>query len=134
MVEERSYSEPLRALSHKLAALGWGAFFIWLGYVLLANVDSGVALLGIGAIIWAGQVARVSFKLNLEGFWAVVGTGFVLGGVWQILGAQLPLFPVLLILAGLAVIVTAFLRRGGSTMWGCCGPSERSKTLSHKTT
>ena len=134
--EGRSDRSALRALAHKLDALGWGLFFIWLGYVLLADVGPGVALLGIGIIIWGGQLARLSFKLSLEGFWAVVGTGFVLGGVWQILETQLPLFPVLLILAGLAVIFTTFLRRGRhSVRWGCCGPSDRSdrsEGLTHK--
>ena len=141
MVEEsvhevRSDRSAVRALAHRLDALGWGLFFIWLGYVLLAGVSPGVALLGIGIIIWGGQLARLSFKLGLEGFWAVVGTGFVLGGVWQILEAQLPLFPVLLILAGLAVILTTLLRRGhGLVKWGCCDPSDRgdrSESLTHK--
>ena len=134
--EERSERSALRALAHRLDALGWGLFFIWLGYVLLADVSPGVALLGIGIIIWGEQLARWIFKLGVEGFWAVVGTGFVLGGMWQILGAQLPLFPVLLVFAGVAVILTTFLRRGHrSTMWGCCDPrdrSERSESLTHK--
>ena len=134
--EERSDRSALRALAHRLNALGWGIFFIWLGYVLLADVAPGVALLGIGIIIWGGQLARLSFKLSLEGFWAVVGTGFVLGGVWQILETQLPLFPVLLVLAGVAVILSTFLRRGHrSAMWGCCDPgdrSDRSESLRHK--
>jgi hypothetical protein len=128
--EKESAGSPL---THRLDALGWGLFFIWLGYVLLANVSSGIALLGIGVIIWGGQLARLSLKLGLEGFWAVVGTGFVLGGVWQILGSQLPLFPVLLILAGLAVIFTAFLRRGHRAgIWSCCASDEPKESLTHK--
>jgi len=135
MVEESIHEKRFggSALTHRLDALGWGLFFIWLGYVLLADVSSGIALLGIGVIIWGGQLARLSFRLGLEVFWAVVGTGFVLGGVWQMLGSQLPLFPVLLILAGLAVIFTTFFRRGHRAgIWSCCAPDEPGESLTHK--
>lgn len=100
-----------RGVAGRLDAVGWGAFFIWIGVALLADVGWGPALLGIGLITLGGQVARWLYRLELEGFWLLVGAGFVLGGVWQLVDATLPLVPVLLVLAGLALVVTAVLSR-----------------------
>ena len=90
-------------IAKRLEAIGWGAFFIWIGIVLLADVHTGWALAVVGFITLGGQVARVAFGLRTERFWLVVGTCFLLGGVWELIEAQLPLVPVLLIAGGLAV-------------------------------
>lgn len=104
-----------RGIAGRLDAIGWGAFFIWVGVALLADVGWGPALLGIGLITLGGQLARWLYGLPLEGFWLVVGSAFMLGGVWQLLDVTLPLLPVLLVLAGAALVLTATLsrRRGG---------------------
>jgi hypothetical protein len=68
-----------------------------------------VTLLGIGLIILCVQVARLFFRLRLEGFWFVVGLLFVVGSLWQL--ARIPLPAILLIAAGLALILTRFLRK-----------------------
>lgn len=98
-----------RGIAGRLHAIGWGAFFIWIGVAMLADVGLGPALLGVGLITLGGQAARWLYRLRLEGFWLLVGAGFVLGGVWQMAGTTLPLLPVLLVLAGLALVVTALL-------------------------
>ena len=96
-------------LARKMDAVGWALFLIWVGIVLLAKTSSSVALVGIGIIILGVQVARVLLKLNLEGFWFVVGLLFLMGGIWQMVGARFPLVPILLIVAGVALIVTRFM-------------------------
>jgi hypothetical protein len=96
-------------LARKLDAVGWALFLIWIGIVLLAKTSSSVALVGIGIIILGVQVARVFLKLTLEGFWFVVGLLFLVGGIWQMVGARFPLVPILLIVAGVALIVTRFM-------------------------
>lgn len=107
--------EPEKAatseLARRLDAVGWALFLIWIGIVLLISAQASLALLGIGVIILGVQVARVVLQLNLEGFWFVVGLLFLVGGFWQMVGAQFPLVPILLIVAGLAVILTRFLPR-----------------------
>ncbi len=134
MTKEEPTDPSLRAFAHRIDALGWGAFFLWLGIVLLYEIGSGVALLGIGVIVWGGQLARLAVSLDLEGFWAVVGSGFLLGGVWQLVETDLPLGPVVLILAGLAVILTALLRKQHRPgVWGCCVPSAHGgEGVTHK--
>jgi hypothetical protein len=96
-------------LPRKLDAVGWALFLIWIGIVLLAKTSSSVALVGIGIIILGVQVARVFLKLSLEGFWFVVGLLFLVGGIWQMVGARFPLVPILLIVAGVALLVTRFM-------------------------
>ena len=97
-----------RELADKLSAAGWGAFFVWVGIALLWNVGWGVGLLGIGLITLAAQVARRCFKLKLEGFWVVVGVLFVLGGIGAQAQVELPLAPIVLLVAGVALLVSAF--------------------------
>jgi hypothetical protein len=97
------------ALARRLDAVGWALFLIWIGLVLLMGSQASLALLGIGIIIVGVQVARVLYQLSLEGFWFVVGLLFLVGGIWQMVGAKFPLVPILLIVAGVALIVTRFL-------------------------
>ncbi len=97
-------------LAKKLDTAGWALFFIWVGIALLTDVGWGVGLLGVGVITLGEQAARRYFKLRLEGFWIVVGVLFVVGGVWQLFEVQLSLVPILLIVAGAALLVS-ILRR-----------------------
>jgi hypothetical protein len=107
-LQEQPQDEPDdQKLSHKLDAMGWGLFFIWIGVVFLASIEAGLALVGIGAITLAMQVIRRSLGLSMEGFWVVVGVCFALGGAWNLSGTGLPLIPILLILAGAAIFLKA---------------------------
>jgi hypothetical protein len=111
--QKSAAEEPPKAedngLARKLDAAGWGLFLIWLGIVLLAKAETSVALLGIGIIMVGVQLARLFLNLRLEGFWFVVGLLFVVGGLWQLADTRLPLVPILLIVAGLALVLTRFL-------------------------
>jgi hypothetical protein len=100
-----------RGLAGRLGAIGFGTFFIWIGIASLADVGWGPALLGIGLITLAVQAARWRYRLELEGFWLLAGAGFILGGIWQLVDASVPLLPALLVLAGLALVVTAVVSR-----------------------
>jgi hypothetical protein len=100
--------EQKRGIAKKLDAIGWGAFFIWIGIVLLSDVHIGWALAGVGLITLGAQVARVAFGLRMEGFWVIVGSCFLFGGAWELVEAQIPLVPVLLIVGGMVVILASF--------------------------
>ena len=103
-------TEPwLRA--RKLDATLWGVFFLWVGIALLAGLSWGVGLLGIGLITLGGQTARKTIGLELEGFWVVVGVLFLLAGVWSLLSVEIALIPFLLIIAGIALLVSAVRAR-----------------------
>ncbi|MFV1956661.1 MAG: hypothetical protein ACC669_02635 [bacterium] len=98
-------------LERKLDGLGWGLFFVWIGTVMLMDLGSGVALLGIGVITLGVQATRKLWDLKIESFWVVVGLIFFLSGIWSLFESKLPLVPILLIVAGLAVLVTTFARK-----------------------
>lgn len=111
-------SEHQYALAKKLDATGWGLFFIWVGIGLLANISWGATLLGLGVIVLGIQAARIAFGLSVEGFWLVAGIVFAVGGGWEMLEARLGraplpsgLLPVLSIVVGIGLIITAFLHR-----------------------
>ncbi len=108
---EEAHRAGNSALSKRLEAAGWGLFFIWVGASLLLDVGWGVGLIGVAAIILLGQLARYSFGLAIERFWAAVGVLFVLGGVWELFQVQVGLVPVLLIVAGGALLLSLFGRR-----------------------
>jgi hypothetical protein len=97
-------------LAQKLDAAGWGLFFIWVGAALLMGLSWGVGLLGVALITLAGQAARRYFGLALERFWVVVGLLFLLGGIWELYKVEVSLVPILLIVAGGALLVSIFGR------------------------
>jgi len=56
-------------------------------------------------------VARRYFGLGLDGFWVVVGILFLAGGAWELAEIQFSMVPLLLILAGVAVLASVFRQR-----------------------
>jgi hypothetical protein len=110
--------ERQRVLAKKLDAAGWGLFFIWIGIAAAGPLGWGAGLLGVGVIILGGQVARQVLGLPLERFGIVIGLMFCLGAIWTIADRHLPtsavrgsLVPVVCIIAGAMLLVSAFLRR-----------------------
>ena len=97
-------------VTQKLDAAAWGLFFVWVGVALIANVSWGLGLLGAGVITLGAQLGRKYFGLAVEPFWIVVGVLFVLGGVWELLGVRFSLVPVVLIVAGVALLLSATRR------------------------
>lgn len=98
-------------LTGKLSAAGWGLFFVWIGIVYLGGLSTWLALVGIGVITLGMQLIRKTLGLAFERFWLVVGLLFLLGGIWDLSGTTLPLFPILLIVAGAAVFLSIFKSR-----------------------
>ena len=99
--------------AQKLDAVAWGLFFIWVGIAFLANLGWGIGLLGVGVLTLGMQAARKSMALALETFWVVVGLLFVLGGVWELLSVRVSLIPIICILAGVALLVSALSAKTG---------------------
>ena len=98
-------------LEQKLKTTGWALFFIWLGIVFLAQMSVGVGLLGIGIITLVMQVVKKRYNLKLEGFWVVIGILFVLAGLWELLQADIPLVPFVLIIAGIVLLLSVVLKK-----------------------
>ena len=107
-------SSANRGMGKRLDAAGWGLFFIWVGVSLLMDLSWGVGLIGVAAIILLGQTARRYYDLRLEKFWVAVGVLFFLGGIWELFQVQVGLVPILLIVAGGALLLSLFRRRWGT--------------------
>lgn len=95
----------------KLDTIGWSLFFIWVGIAWIAELGTGIGLLGAAAITLGAQLARRIKGLNMEGFWVVVGAAFGLGGLWEIFDVQTPLAPLVLIILGIALLAWQFSPR-----------------------
>ena len=105
-----------KVVADRVSTGGWALFFIWAGIAWLTEINLGVALLGVAAIILGGQLVRAVFKLSIEGFWVVAGLCFAVGGIAQFAPVDLPILPALMILGGAALLFSLFRpkRRGGS--------------------
>lgn len=95
------------ALAHKLDALAWSFFFIWIGIALLSNIGWGIGLVGVGIVILGKQATRKYMGLSFETLGVVCGALFVLGGGWELLNVRVSLVPVVCLVAGLALLASA---------------------------
>jgi hypothetical protein len=104
---ERMSMPQTSTTGRRLDAGGWGLFFIWVGVALIADLGWGAGLLGVGAITLSVQVARGVLRVGAEPLWIMVGALFVAGGVAEFLALEFNLLPVLLILGGLGLVISA---------------------------
>lgn len=96
-----------RVTLRRLDAAAWGLFFLWAGIALLTNLGWGIGLFGVGVIVLGGQAARRYAHLTLEAFWVVVGVLFVMGGIWELLSVQVGMIPIVCIVAGVLLLLSA---------------------------
>ena len=103
-------------------SLVWTGVLVWMGAGCLLNARrcgrthcrytgpyyllmiGPVAVLGVGIITLGGQLALKLMGLVETGFWVIVGLFFALGGIWILIDMEVSLVPILLIIAGLAMI------------------------------
>ena len=111
---EEPKAEDKRELTRKVDAAAWALFFIWIGVALLARARLGVGMLGVGLIIIGALGARWYFRLKVEGMWTVVGVLFLVGGLWEVFQVKMPLGPILLVVAGVAILIAAL---GGKSLF-----------------
>ena len=115
-----NYDQTARLTAKTLDSIGWGLFFIWVGIAFLANVGWGMGLLGVGLIMIGAQVARTFCGLGVNRFGLVLGTCLAVAGTFRMLGIPLAtapiaawFIPILLIVAGVAILVSTWKRRSG---------------------
>ena len=110
-----STTDKNAGLAQKLDVAGWGLFFIWVGTALLMDLSWGVGLVGVAVITLGMQAIRKYFGLAVLGFWVVCGLIFLAGGIWELYKVEVSLVPILLIVAGGALLVSlAFGTRRGA--------------------
>lgn len=96
----------------QLSAVAWGLLFVWVGVAVLFGVGWGYGLLGVGVIILGTQVAHLMMgEVRLDWFSTIVGLMFVIGGIWVLFSIQVGLVPILSIVAGVALMLSALTSR-----------------------
>ena len=101
-----------RDLDSRLDTIGWGLFFVMSGVMLLVpGLPDGSWLTGVGAILLGFGAVRSLLGLPVSAFAMILGIVLVASGVGTIAGLALPWFSLLLVLCGLARVVSEFARR-----------------------
>lgn len=102
-----------REHSHRqLSGIGWGLLFVWVGTAVLLNVGWGYGLIGVGVIIIGSQIAHHTVgEFRIDWFSTIVGLMLLFGGVWVLFGIQVSLVPILVIVAGIALVLSALTER-----------------------
>ncbi len=96
----------------QLSAVAWGLLFVWVGVAVLFGVGWGYGLLGVGVIILGTQVAHLAIgEVRLDWFSTIVGLMFAIGGIWVLFSIQVGLVPILSIVAGVALMLSALTSR-----------------------
>lgn len=98
--------------ARNVATAVWGALLVWAGTALLLGFSWGLGLLGAGVILLAAQAARRYLQLKVDGFGLVAGLVLASCGVASIASIAVDLFPFVLIVAGVALIVSIWTKRG----------------------
>ena len=98
-----------RVSLERLDAAAWGLFFLWVGIAFVTNLSWGIGLLGVGIIVLGGEAGRKYMGLALETFWVIVGVLFVMGGIWELLSVRGSMVPIVCIVAGVLLLLSALV-------------------------
>ncbi len=94
-----------REITRRIDAIGWGLVLLMTGVLaLIPGLPDGTWLVGLGLLILALNAVRLVIGLPLDRFGVVLGSGAILAGIGTLAGLQVPVFALLLIACGLAVI------------------------------
>ncbi len=102
-------------LGQRLDAMGWGLFLLMLGGLWLVpeewGVPEGAWLIGTGVIVLGLSLVRYLNALKISGFWLFLGALALGTGLASVLGLDLPVFPILLVIAGAGILLKPLFDR-----------------------
>jgi hypothetical protein len=92
-------------LPRRIEAIGWGLLFLVSGILfLIPGLPEGTWLVALGILMLGLNATRLAMNLPIERFGVVIGAGAVLAGLGIMAGMDVPVFALLLIVSGLAII------------------------------
>ena len=103
-------------LNKRLESIGWGLFLIMLGginFIPDNRVPEGLWSIGVGIILLGLNLARYMYGIRISGFTTVLGVLALLTGIGDMVGLDLPVFPILLILLGANLILKPWFEERG---------------------
>ena len=100
--------ETTSSLDHRLETVGWALFLIMIGaLVLWESSPEGLWLVGTGIIMLGLNAARYLYGIAVSTFTIGLGALAILLGGADLVGVDLPVFPILLILIGVQILFRA---------------------------
>ena len=103
-----------RDLDKRMEQVGWALFLIMIGGLGLVPdniVPEPAWLIGAGLIMLGLNFARFLNGIRVSGFTVVVGLIAIGSGVTDIIGADLPILPIILILIGASLLYRSLFER-----------------------
>jgi len=89
----------------RIDAIGWGLLFLVTGVVaLIPGAPGGTWLVALGVLLLGLGATRIRVGLATDGFGLILGAGAVAAGLGIMAGIDLPVFALLLIACGAAII------------------------------
>lgn len=111
-VQQRPIAAGREHGHRRLSAIGWGLLFVWVGVAALFGFGWGYGLIGVGVIILCSQIAHYMVgESQIDWFSTICGVMFLFGGIWVLFGISVSLVPILIILAGVALLISALTSR-----------------------
>ena len=97
-----------QSLNKRFEAVGWGLFLIMIGGISFIPdnmVPEGLWSIGVGLILLGLNAARYYNGIRMSGFTTFLGIIALFTGLVELIGLDLPTFPILLILLGAYLII-----------------------------
>lgn len=102
------------ALNKRLELIGWALFFIMIGCLWLMPdewIPENTWLIGAGVILLGVNGVRRLYGIKMSACTLVLGIIAVLYGASGFFDVNVPFFPVLFVLIGVAILVSAFRQK-----------------------
>lgn len=105
--------EIRKSLNERYEGIAWGLFVVLLGVLWLlpaAVVPEDTWLVGAGLILLALNSARFMSGIRVSVFTSILGGGAVIAGGAQMFGLRVPVFAILVVIAGAYLIIREIFR------------------------
>ena len=120
------------ALSKRLEDFGWAVLLIAIGTIWLVPdkmIPQGSWLIAVGVILLGLNAVRSFNGMRMRGFSLAVGIVALIFGLGEFFGLRLPLFPIALIVIGVAMLLKPLFEKDSvspfSRGWCCCGQGDQ---------
>lgn len=104
-VQQANFTETEQTAKH-LDQVGWGIFLVMIGTIwLVPGVPQGTWLIGTGILLLALNAIRSWMGIPWSGISVALGVFALAAGLGDYTGVNLPLFPICLVIVGVALIL-----------------------------
>jgi hypothetical protein len=116
-----------KALLGKINGIGLAAFLVLIGVLWIlpkGTLPETAWVIGLGLILIGGNIARHLNGIRLCHCTVIFGVVLLLAGVCGLFGVEVPIFPVLIILAGIGIVYAILSKKK-------CSPERGSNSDSY---